>query len=108
MPSNTTELFGSTVRAQVDLTNASQVRVYAQLGSNLGPSGAILYCQYSVDHGTTWHSLTTSADASASGAQLSTWAAVPVAATMDLLVRAVGKHGNNSDVDIDAFHLQVR
>jgi hypothetical protein len=108
MPSNTTELFGSTVRVQTDLTNASQVRVYAQLGSNLGPSGAILYCQYSLDGGTTWHSLTTSADASASGAQLSTWADVPDAAKVDLLVRAVGKHGNNSDVDIDAFHLQVK
>jgi hypothetical protein len=92
----------------MDLTNASQVRAYAQIGASSGPAGAIVYCQYSIDGGTTWHVLTTSADASTSGAEFSTWSPVPAGATQDVLVRAVGKHGNNSDVDIDGFHLQVK
>src|SRR5581483_2797321 len=108
MPANLNELFGETVRVQVDLTSASQVRAYAQIGSNYGPSGAIVYCQYSVDSGTTWKGLTSSASASSTGAHVSTWATVPSGAKQDVLVRAVSKNGNSSDVDIEAFHLQVK
>ena len=108
MPANLNELFGETVRVQVDLTSASQVRAYAQIGSNYGPSGAIVYCQYSVDGGTTWKGLTSSASASSTGAHVSTWATVPSGAKQDVLVRAVSKNGNSSDVDIEAFHLQVK
>ncbi len=108
MPGNVTELFGEIVRVQVDLTNASQVRAYAQIGSNYGPSGAIIYCQYSLDGGATWKALTNSASASSSGPHLSTWATVPSGAKQDVLVRAVSSHGNGFDVDIEAFHLQVK
>jgi len=108
MPANLNELFGDTVRVQVDLTSASQVRVYGQIGSNYGPAGAILYCQYSTDGGTTWKVLTNSAAANSTGAHVSTWATVPSGAKQDLLVRAVSKYGNGSDVDIEAFHLQVK
>lgn len=108
MPGTLSELFGEIVRVQVDLTNASQVRVYAQIGSNYGPSAAIVYCQYSVDGGTTWKVLTNSASAGSTGAHLSTWANVPSGAKADVLVRAVSNHGNSSDVDIEAFHLQVK
>ena len=108
MPANLNELFGETVRVQVDLSSASQVRAYAQIGSNYGPSAAIVYCQYSVDGGTTWKGLTSSASASSTGAHVSTWATVPSGAKQDVLVRAVSKYGNSSDVDIEAFHLQVK
>jgi hypothetical protein len=108
MPSATTELFGDVVRVQVDLTNASQVRVYAQIGNAYGPSGSIIYCQYSLDGGNTWNQLTKASPASSTGAQLSVWAPVPSAAQQDVLVRAVSSNGNYGDVDIEAVHMQVR
>jgi len=108
MPANLTELFGDTVRVQVDLTSASLVRVYTQIGSNYGPSNAIVYCQYSTDGGTTWRTLTNSASVASTGSHISTWVTVPSGANQDVLVRAVSKHGNGSDVDIEAFHLQVK
>jgi hypothetical protein len=108
MPGNVSELFGEIVRLQADLTNASQVRAYAQIGSNYGPSGAIIYCQYSIDGGKTWKLLTNSAAANSTGAHVSTWANVPSGAKQDVLVRAVSNHGNSYDVDIEAFHLQVK
>jgi hypothetical protein len=108
MPSSATELFNDVVRVQADLTNASQVRVFAQIGDNYGPSGSIVFCQYSIDGGNSWRPLTTAATASAKGAQVSTWSSIPTGAKQDVLVRAVSNHGNNTDVDIQAFHLQVK
>lgn len=108
MPVNLTELFGEIVRVQVDLTNATQIRAYTQIGSNYGPSGAVVYCQYSVDGGTTWKALTNFASANSTGAHVSVWATVPSGAKQDVLVRAVSKYGDGSDVDIEAFHLQVK
>jgi len=108
MPSTTSELFGDIVRVQVDLTNASQVRVYAQIGNAYGPSGSNIFCQYSLDGGNTWNQLTKASPASSTGAQLSVWASVPSAAQQDVLVRAVSSDGNYGDVDIEAVHMQVR
>lgn len=108
MPGTQAELFGDTVRVQVDLTNASQVRLYVQTGDNYGPSGAVIYCQYSTNSGSTWHTLTSNAAVSSKGAQLAAWASVPSGAKQDVLVRAVSNYGNNSDVDIEAVHLQVK
>jgi hypothetical protein len=108
MPSTTSELFGDIVRVQVDLTNASQVRVYAQIGNTYGPSGSNIFCEYSLDGGNTWNQLTKASAASATGAQLSVWAPVPSAAQQDVLVRAVSSDGNYGDVDIEAVHMQVR
>jgi hypothetical protein len=108
MPSTTSELFGDIVRVQIDLTNASQARVYVQVGNAYGPSGSIVYCQYSSDGGNTWYQLTKPALLSSTGAQVSVWASIPSAAQQDLLVRAVSSNGNYGDVDIEAVHLQVK
>ena len=107
MPGNVTELFGDIVRVRIDLTNASQTRVYAQIGDNYSSLGAVIYCQYSLDGGVTWYDLTKKAAASSRGANVSDWRVVPAAAKQDLLVRAVSKNGTNGYVDIQAVHLQV-
>lgn len=108
MPSGLTELLGEIVRVQADLTNASQVRVYTQIGDNYGPPDSIVYCQYSLDGGATWAELTDTAVVASTGPQLSLWVPVPRSARRDVLVRAVSEHGIDADVDIEAVHLQVR
>jgi len=103
-----TELFGEIVRVQVDLTNASQVRVYTQIGDNYGPPDSIIYCQYSLDGGTTWAALTDAAVITSTGPHVAVWMPVPSGARRDVLVRPVSIHGIDGDVDIEAAHLQVR
>jgi len=108
MPGVLTELFGNIVRAQIDLTRATQARVYAQIGNNFAAPGAIIFFQFSLDGGATWSTLTGSAAASAMGANLSGWTKIPGSAKQDVLVRAVSNNGTNGNVDIEAVHLQVK
>ena len=108
MPGALTELFGDTVRVQADLSNSTQLRVYIQIGAQYGPVGSIVYCQYSVDGGTTWSALTRSALVSSTGAHVSAWSGVPSAAKYDVLVRAVSKNGSGGYLDIKGVHLQVK
>lgn len=107
LPGALTELFGDLVRVQADLTGAGCTRLYTQIGENYGPVGAVMYFQFSLDGGVTWNRLTQDADISTSGAHVSGWRQVPSAARHDVLVRAVGDNGTNTNVDIKAVHLQV-
>lgn len=108
MPGVITELFGSVVRVQVDLTKATQARVYAQIGNSFGALGSVIFCQFSVDGGNTWNALTNNAAVSSMGAHVSAWTKIPAAARQDVLVRAVSDNGTNAIVDIEAVHLQVK
>ncbi len=108
IPSARGELFGQSARVQIDLSNSSQTRVYVQIGGAYGPLGSSIYCQYSLDGGTSWHSLTAPAPVSSGGAQLSPWVLVPAAAKQDVLVRAVSQYGSDGFIDIEAVHLQVK
>jgi hypothetical protein len=107
LPGAVTELFGDLVRVQADLTGAGCARLYAQIGENYGPVGAVMYFQFSLDGGVTWDRLTQNADISTSGAHVSVWKQVPGAARHDVLVRAVADNGINTNVEIKAVHLQV-
>jgi hypothetical protein len=108
MPGAITELFGNIVRVQIDLTKAALARVYAQIGNSFGAPGAVIFCQFSTDGGTTWNTLTNNASVSNTGASLSAWTKVPSGAKKDVLVRAVSDNGTNGAVDIEAVHLQVK
>jgi len=117
MPSPLTELYSDTVRIQVDLSNVTKVRIYAEIGSQCGinpscqpehgPSGSTFFCQYSIDGGNTWNTLTSVTDVSTQGSHVSTWQQIPVGAVGDVVVRAVAEGGNMSKVDIKAVHLQA-
>lgn len=108
MPDFVSELFNDVVRVQLDLTNAMQTRAYLEIGPQHGPSGSVVFCQFSLDGGQSWSQLTNGASAASPGSHVSTWAAVPVKANGDVLVRAVSQNGGGDHVDIKAFHLQVR
>jgi hypothetical protein len=107
MPSPLTELYGDTVRIQADLSNATMVRIYAEIGSRFGPPGSTFFCQYSIDGGNTWNTLTSVTDVNAQGSHVSAWQQIPVGAAGDVLVRAVAEGGNKSTVDIKSIHLQA-
>lgn len=108
MPGAVTELFNDLVRVQADLSNASQVRIYAEIGNQFGPIGSIIFSQFSTDGGQTWASLTASASASSTGSHVSPWISVSSQAKKDVLVRAVAQNGISLPVDIKAVHLQAR
>jgi len=108
MPAALTELFTSRVRVQSDLSNLSRVRIYAEIGSQHGPSGSTFFCQYSLDGGLTWNTLTAPVDVSATGSRVSAWQSIPVGAVGDVTVRAVSENGNGSKIDIEGVHLQAK
>jgi hypothetical protein len=107
LPGAITELFDQVVRVQADLTTSTCARVYTQIGENYGPPGAVVFFQYSSDGGTNWYRLTQDASLTSSGAHVSLWWAIPNAAKSDVLLRAVSSNGINTNVDIEAVHLQV-
>jgi hypothetical protein len=107
-PDAETELLDDIVRADVDLTHASQTRLYAEIGGNQpGPPGSVFYAEYSLDGGQTWNVLTGSADVSATGSRVSDWVPVPAEATVDVVVRAVASGGTGGAICIKSVHLQV-
>lgn len=107
MPGALTELFGGILRLQADLTSAGCARSYVYIGDNIGPIGAAIYFEYSVDEGRNWFRLTLDTDISTYGPHVSPWWAIPSDARRDVLVRAVSANGTNTSVDILAVHLQV-
>ena len=107
MPWFLTELYGDAVRIQADLSNATKVRIYAEIGSHHGPSGSTFFSQYSIDGGNTWNTLTSVTEVSTQGSHVSTWQQIPVGAVGDVVVRVVAEGGNASKVDIKAVHLQA-
>jgi hypothetical protein len=107
LPGATTELFDQIVRVQADLSTSSCARVYAQIGENYGPPGAVIFFQYSIDGGANWYRLTQDASLSASGAHVSVWGSIPNPAKKDVLMRVVSFNGVNTNVDIESVHLQV-
>ncbi|MBZ5600472.1 MAG: hypothetical protein LAN83_19390 [Acidobacteriia bacterium] len=108
MPGALTELFNDVVRVQADLTKASQVRLYAEVGNQFGPVGSLIFSQFSTDGGQTWASLTASAPVSSTGSHVSPWVNVPSLAKKDVIIRAVAQNGISLPVDIKAVHLQAR
>lgn len=108
MPNAVTELFGDVVRVQADLSAAARARVYVQIGNSFGAPGTIVFCEYSLDGGNSWHSLTKAASVSSTGANVSPWTMIPALGKADVLVRAVSSNGTNSSVDVEAVHLQVK
>jgi hypothetical protein len=108
MPGAVTELFNDIVRVQADLTNATQVRIWAVIGSQIGPVGSVIFSQFSTDGGQTWASLTSKASTSSAGLHLSSWANLNSGARKDVLIRAVAQNGIGLPVDIKAVHVQAR
>lgn len=107
-PGAKTELFSDIVRAQVDLTRASQARVYAEIGADhYGSVGSAFYVEFSTN-GLTWTQLTNPVDVSAAGSRVSKWTALPASAHADVVIRAVGVNGTGAPIDIKAVQLQVQ
>lgn len=108
MPGGLTELFENGVRLEVDLSRASQARIFVQLGAYIGSPGAVIYVQFSLDGGQTWNRLTPSAAIDSGTVSVSAWGDIPSQAKCDLLVRAVSDKGTNGRVNIEALHLQIK
>ena len=109
MPSVIAEIYDEPSRVQADLSHATMARIFVQVGpSGVGPVGANLFCQYSVDNEKSWFSLTTPAAVDSAGAHVSKWTSIPSKARSDVVVRAVGRLGSGSEVDIRSVHLQVQ
>ena len=92
-----------------DLRPYSQVRLVNGMAT-VGPSGCIIYVQWSVDTGGSWNTFTTaSVDASISGYQESPWSAVDDAARTDVILRIAGWGGDGvADPVYRATRIQFR
>jgi hypothetical protein len=81
---------GSTLdRAQIDMTNAIQVRMVIAIGTKSLPSGSYVQVQCTAD-GTDWYALSDPMPVtSASGIYASPWQGMPTGTNGDYLVRVV-------------------
>lgn len=101
------------IMSQQDLTNVSQARLEADLGS--GTQNIKLWAQYSTDGGSSWSNLCTDSSCyfqgSSGGNQgVSPWFTIPVAAQGDVVLRvqAYNGAGSSQTANVRGVDIQVR
>jgi parallel beta-helix repeat protein len=99
MPAALTELLGNTrQRVKVDLTNATQMRLLANI-STAGAAGSELRVQYSTDQ-SSWNYVDAATGPSvaidSTGLQVSSFITIDAGAKSDVFLRIIGINGNGS------------
>lgn len=106
----TYEVGGSYNRDQIDMTNATAVRLLLNMASNALPSGSYAQAQYTPD-GTNWYPLSEEVPVTTTnGLYSSGWQGLPSGANGDYVVRIVVFNAGTStaQVGLRQIHLQFK
>lgn len=106
----TSEVGGSYDRNQIDMTNATSVRLLITLASSILPSGSYAQAEYTPD-GTNWYALSSEVPVTTpTGMYSSGWQGLPTGANGDYVVRIVVFNAGDSTarVGLRQLHLQFK
>jgi len=104
----TVEVGGSSDRDQIDMSNATSVRLVVTIGPSALPSGSYAQAEYTPD-GTNWFALSGEAPVTTpNGLYLSTWQGLPTGANGDYVVRIVVLNAGTAAQQIGLRQLHVQ
>jgi hypothetical protein len=102
------EVGGSSDRDQIDMSNATSVRLVVTIGPSALPSGSYAQAEYTPD-GTNWFALSGEAPVTTpNGLYLSTWQGLPTGANGDYVVRIVVLNAGTAAQQIGLRQLHVQ